>query len=147
MKETLNNGTMKAGQTVSSKMHGTGTIISIEGSKAIVDFNGVEKIMMIFLLKAGEAKDTTSKKLAKTIARQETKLSVADVASMIQGNRDERHSSWSVSPLWSKVMEVADNQVHYVSEIVEAALNGESISNKQAFAVASFAKNNGLLNA
>ena len=43
-------------------------------------------------------------------------------------------------------MEAADEQGHFVADIVEGALNGKFVSEKQAWCVAYFAKNNALLN-
>lgn len=51
-------------------------------------------------------------------------------------------------PIWSEIMQTADEKGHFASQIVERAImERKSISEKQAWVVAFFAKNNGLINA
>ena len=137
---------MTIGQTVNSKQHGTGTIISLSGNKAVVDFNGVEKTMLTMFLGKGAAVDNSAKKLAKTVAKNApTKMTVKDVFSSIVGNRETRSSTWEMVVNTSAIMQLADEQGSFVSEIVMNAIDGKNVTEKQAWAVAYFAKNNKLI--
>ncbi len=50
-------------------------------------------------------------------------------------------------PIWSSIMQLADEKGHFASEIVEKViLDNKSVSEKQCWVVAYFAKNNGLIN-
>jgi len=52
----------------------------------------------------------------------------------------------SYLPIWSSIMKLADEKGHFASDIVErAVMSHNPISEKQAFVVAYFAKNNGLI--
>lgn len=76
---------------------------------------------------------------------KETKL--IELKNAICGSREERHSTWEMLYAWSPLMRLADEKKSFVGSIIEDALNGRTISEKQAWCVAYFAKNNGLINA
>lgn len=69
-----------------------------------------------------------------------------DIKVMIEGDRQQRGSSFNISYAWSSLMQLADEKNHFASQIIENALNGKFVSEKQAWVVAFFAKNNGLVN-
>lgn len=56
--------------------------------------------------------------------------------------------SMRLLPIWCEIMFLADEKGHFASQIVEKAImDRKPISEKQAWVVAFFAKNNGLINA
>ena len=58
----------------------------------------------------------------------------------------EGNTGLRILPIWSEIMQKADEVGHFASEIVERVLmDRKSCSEKQAWVVAYFAKNNGLL--
>jgi hypothetical protein len=137
---------MTQGTTVNSKRFGTGTILSINGNKALVDFNGVEKTMFTMFLNEGVGVDNAAKKLAKTIAKNKVQKATAkDLFSSIVGNRETRHSNWQMTVNCSAIMQLADEKGSFISEIVENAINGKNVTEKQAWAVAYFAQKNNLI--
>jgi len=70
----------------------------------------------------------------------EIKTSIEDLSNGYQ-------LTMGILPIWSEIMQLADEKGHFASEIVErATMDHKSISEKQAWVVAYFAKNNGLLN-
>ena len=66
-----------------------------------------------------------------------------EIFSTIKGCRQMRGQSWNVSGVFSYMMEVADQTGNFVSDIIEKAINGQEISDKQAWCVAFFAEKNG----
>lgn len=134
---------MKTGTIVNSKQHGTGTILEINGNKAKVDFNGQIKTMLTFLLKEGKAVGNSKKKLKKL--KNENGLTVGDIYSELVGTDETRNSNWKMIVPTGKIMQKADEVGSFVSEIVMNAIDGKAVTNKQAWAVAYFAKNNGLI--
>lgn len=70
-----------------------------------------------------------------------------EIKNAICGSKFERQSCWTMTYAWSALMRVADENGNFVGSIIEKALNGQTISDKQAWCVAFFAKNNGFINA
>ena len=141
---------LKINQTVFSSRNGEGTIISINEDKAVVNFSGVEKIMLIMTLKT-VTKSTTAKKLAKTIKKMEETTPVynfTSIVNQIKGTRQDRGSMFAFgSSIFNTLEQLADSKGHFAGSIIEDARNGKFISDKQACVVTYFAKNNGLINA
>ena len=72
-------------------------------------------------------------------------LSLNDIKNAISGSRETRQYGWENQYAWSCLMRLADSLNHFAGSIIEDALNGRNISDKQAWVVAFFAKKNGLL--
>ena len=72
-----------------------------------------------------------------------------EVFNAIVGDAYTRSQSYlqAISGVLCEMMEVADNQGNYVSEIIDKALNNNRISDKQAWCVAFFAEKNGFIKA
>jgi hypothetical protein len=81
------------------------------------------------------------------ILKDYKETTLLDIKTSIEGDAHSRHSSWELIYAWSALMRLADEKNHFVGSIIEKALNGKTISEKQAWCVAFFAKNNGLINA
>ena len=117
--------------------HGNGVVTAVNGNRVTVNFNGSEKIMMASLLKENY-------KAKKVKTRKEVKNNpVASLASSLM-NVSEGNKTLSTLPVWSEIMQVADEQGHFASDIVERALAGQAITQKQAYAVAYFANENNI---
>ena len=86
----------------------------------------------------------TAKKWAKKARKQTTSNPVQELKVSLLNVSEGAQGSASL-PIWSQIMEAADNAGHFASDIVEKALEGKRISEKQAFVVAMFAKNNNLI--
>jgi hypothetical protein len=79
---------------------------------------------------------------------KKSELSLKDVKEIIFDLGQGYHQTFKNIPIWSEIMQKADEVGHFASEIVERViLSHKSISEKQAWVVAYFAKNNGLINA
>lgn len=133
---------LTTGSQVESGSLGLGTIISIEGSNAMVDFNGEVKKMMLAFLKAPKAPKV--KHYMKEMV--EIKDTVQSLALNLKGSREDRNSMLFFGDnIYGTIERMADAQGHFAGKIVEDARNGKYISEKQAYVVAYFAKNNGLI--
>lgn len=79
---------------------------------------------------------------------QKSQLTLVDVKEIILDLSQGYQQIFKQLDIWSDIMRKADEVGHFASEIVEnVILNNKSISEKQAWVVAYFAKNNGLINA
>ena len=73
-------------------------------------------------------------------------MNLQDIKIGIEAISRRQNSSLEILPIWSLIMQEADKLNHFASQIVERALiQHQPISEKQAWVVAFFAKNNGLL--
>lgn len=70
---------------------------------------------------------------------------VKEIKNAIAGDRTDRGSMFNFTNEFTKIMEVADAQGNFVANIVENAINGKFISEKQAWCVAYFAQKNNLI--
>lgn len=61
----------------------------------------------------------------------------------IAGDSFTRNSHFNVNGVYGYMMEVADKSGNFISDIIEKAINGKYISDKQAWCVAFFAEKNG----
>ena len=61
----------------------------------------------------------------------------------ISGDGMNRPTSFNINGVYSYMMELADQSGNFVSDIIEKAINGQYISDKQAWCVAFFAEKNG----
>jgi hypothetical protein len=61
----------------------------------------------------------------------------------IVGDSFTRNSHFNVNGVYCYMMEVADQTGNFVSDIIEKAVRGQAISEKQAWCVAYFAEKNG----
>lgn len=142
---------MKNGEKVNHAKYGQGIILNVTEKHYVVDFNGEEKTLLKAFTKFESVEKTEkriAKKIAKTAAKNvETKLTLKDVYSSIVGSSEERCSNWMMIVNTSAIMQKADEVGSFVSKIVEDAINGKNVTEKQAWAVAYFAKNNNLINA
>ena len=117
---------MKKGTPVTHAELGTGTVIDTRKKWVNVLFdNGKEQ--MVF-------KNSLSKA---------SKNHAASIASSLM-NVSEGNKTLAGLPVWSEIMQVADEQGHFASDIVEKALSGKTITQKQAYAVAYFANENNI---
>jgi len=74
-------------------------------------------------------------------------MTLIDIKTSLEDLSNGYSLSMGMLPIWSSIMQLADEKGHFASEIVErAVMSHKSISEKQAWVVAYFAKNNGLLN-
>lgn len=134
--------TLAINSEVQSTQHGLGTIVSIDGSKASVDFNGTIKEMLVAFLKPVKAAKV------KSYMKDEVNAlpSFNEVVNRIAGDAQMRGSLFITSELFSNIEKLADAQNHFAGKIIEDARNGKFVSEKQACVVAYFAKANGLSN-
>jgi len=83
------------------------------------------------------------------LIKQQQKFSIMNLLEIKTSIKDisNGHSlTMAILPIWSEIMQKADEVGHFCSDIVEkAVMNHKSISEKQAWCVAYFAKNNGLI--
>lgn len=70
---------------------------------------------------------------------------VLSIKNAIVGSRTDRGSMFNFSGEFTQIMKVADSQNNFVGSIVESAINGKIISEKQAWCVAYFAQKNNLI--
>lgn len=141
---------MEVGQIVNHERHGEGTLTEITDKVYVVDFNGSTKKLMKAFTKF-ESVEKSEKRIAKKVSKirkkNESKLTVKDIYSSIIGTRKTRHSNWEMVVKTGLIMAKADELGSFISSIVETALNGGVVSEKQAWAVAYFAEKNELINA
>lgn len=91
-----------------------------------------------------QMKAQTAKKWAKKNKRnQRTANPVQEIKSSLL-NVSEGNVAAASLPIWSQIMQVADEKGHFASDIVEKALDGKRISDKQAWVVGKFATENGV---
>jgi len=81
------------------------------------------------------------------ILAQYKETTLVEIKNAICGSKQDRMSTWTSVYAFSALMRLADDQKNFVGSIIEDAFNGRTISEKQAWCVAFFAKNNGLINA
>jgi len=125
---------------VQSGQFGIGTVIEINGSKAIVDFNGTQKEMLVAFLKP--VKNTK----VKSYMKEENLLpSFNEVVNRISGDSQTRGTLFATSELFNTIEKLADSQNYFVGSIISDARNGKFISEKQACVVAFFAQKNNLI--
>jgi len=130
--------TLKLNQTVYTSTGLEGTVLEINGMKALVDFNGTSKVMLTMLLKS----EPIVRKSKKT--EVEVKETFNSVVNNLVGN--SRSSMFSFSDIYTEIEKVAFTKNHFAGSIIEDARNGKNITKKQAQVVAFFAKENGLIN-
>jgi hypothetical protein len=126
---------MTIGTTFTHGKHGNGTIISIDGKYAKVDFNGTVKTLLTEFCKNAPAKKAKKEK-------KEWKPDIVNAIKTSLLNICEGNKSLATLPVWSQIMKLADEQGHFASDIVMQAMSGKKISEKQALVVGFFAKNN-----
>lgn len=130
---------MKKGDTVYTEEQGKGIILEV--SEVLrVDFED-EGFKIIQLYDVLEIEETIEEPIKET-----SYLTVNDIYSSIVGTRETRHNNWQMIVNPSAIMQLADEKGSFVSQIVEDAINGKRVTEKQAWAVAYFAKENGLSN-
>jgi len=130
---------MNAGQTVYTVQFGQGTVISVDGNKSVVDFNGVEKTLLNMVLKTVVPKVKVKSYMKEDVA---TSMNFTSYKNQIVGSSTDRGSMFNFDGTFTRMMKKADEQNSFVGSIIEQAINGKFISEKQAIAVASFAKSN-----
>lgn len=130
------------GQQVETTRFGLGTILSIEGLNAIVDFNGEEKKLMLLTLKAPKVAKLKSHMKEEAVEVDTFK----SIVNNLKGSKQDRNASMFIGEnIYYKIEKLADSKNHFAGKIIEDARNGKTISDKQACVVAYFAKNNGLI--
>ena len=130
--------TFSINQTISNHpQHGNGVVTAVNGSRVTVNFNGTQKVMMASLLKENyKAKKVKTRKVV-----QENPI--ASLASSLM-NVSEGNKTLGGLSVWAQIMEVADEKGHFASDVIEKALAGKTITQKQAYAVAYFANENNI---
>ena len=117
---------MKNGTKVTHAELGSGTVVGKNKKWVNVSFDsGVEQ--MVFKNDLTKVSSNPASELASTLM-----------------NASEGSASAASLPVWSQIIEAADNAGHFASDIVEKALEGKRISEKQAYAVAFFANENNI---
>lgn len=71
------------------------------------------------------------------------KVDFVEIKNLIEGNAYSRPTGFQAIFDFSALMQVADKANHFTAKIIEKALRGGYVSEKQAWCVAYFAKNNG----
>ena len=133
------------GTQVENVTFGLGTVLSIDGSYAMVDFNGTTKKMLLLTLKAPKAKKVKAYMKEESL---EPVYTFNYIVNNLKGSRQDRNSMLFFGDnIFNTIEKMADSQNHFAGKIVEDARNGKFVSDKQACVVAYFAKNNGLINA
>lgn len=134
---------METGATVYSKLNGEGKVISVDGNKVKVDFNGSVKVLMesLLLTKAPKAK-----KRAYMTEAPVSKATANELYHAIKGDRSTRSTTWEMQFRFGAIAQKADELGHFAGDVVKAAWDGKFVSDKQAWAVAFFAEKNNLLN-
>lgn len=133
---------LQVGNQVEAGKLGLGTILEINGSNAKVDFNGEVKNMMLMFLKA--PKDPKVKRYMKEDAVEVDTFK--SIVNNLKGSKQDRNASMFFGEnIYYKIEKLADSKNHFAGKIIEDARNGKFISDKQAYAVAYFAKENGLI--
>jgi len=138
---------MKKGQKINHGKFGRGILINVTDKSYVVDFNGEEKILLKRFTELESVEyfeKRISKKKIKKVEKQETTIN--SIYSSIVGNRITRHNNWQMTTNFSTIMQKADEVGSFVSKIVEDAIDGKNVSDKQAWAVAYFAKKHNLIN-
>lgn len=125
---------------IQSAQFGIGTVISVNGSKSLVDFNGVQKEMLTAFLKPVKTVKV------KSYMKEENLLpSFNEVVNRIKGDAQMRGLLFATSELFNNIEKLADAQNHFTGSIIADGRNGKNISEKQACAVAFFAQKNNLI--
>lgn len=125
---------------VQSAQFGIGTVISVNGSKSLVDFNGTQKEMLTAFLKP-----VKTAKVKSYMKEENTLPTFNEVVNRIKGDYQMRGSMFATSELFNNMEKLADAQNHFAGSIIEDARNGKNISEKQACVVAFFAQKNNLI--
>ena len=129
---------------VESEQFGIGNIISVAGKYAMVNFNGEIKKMLVQFLKEPKIKKE------KAYLKKETNndlYNYKSIVNSIKGSRSDRGSMFAFSQddIFNKIEKLAREKKHFTEDIINKAKKGQYISDKQAAAVAMFAKNNNLI--
>ena len=103
--------------------------------------------MKQFTLKLNIMKTSNVTSETLTILAEYKNTSLADIKNAICGSKRDRGTCWTMTYAFSALMRLADEKWNFVGKIIEDAFNGKNVSEKQAWCVAFFAKNNGLINA
>ena len=129
---------------VESEQFGIGNIISVDGKYAMVNFNGEIKKMLLQFLK--EPKIKKEKAYIKQEDNDDT-YNYRSIVNLIKGTRTDRGSmfAFSTDDIFNKIEKLAREKKHFTEDIINKAKKGQYISDKQAAAVAMFAKNNNLI--
>lgn len=83
-------------------------------------------------------------KVQDTLEIYKGRYDVKDVKLMIEGTREERGSCFDMLAPWAAVMQVADSNGDWQGQVIERALKGQFVSEKQAWCVAFYFKSMGL---
>jgi len=154
----MENSIFKTGQSVTSKAFGVGAVVSFDGKKITVDFNGTEKTLIAAYsgLKIGTSVVTKADKYK---ARKAKQARIAEAAkpktdsdfinsikvSLYMVNRKD-NSSQNVFDAACNI--IGDKAVKmnntFVQGILDKATKYREISEKQAYCVASWAYKNGI---
>jgi len=132
--------TLQIGQIVYTNQQGEGIILSIDGIKAIVDFNGTSKVMLLMLLKDVPIASKTKNYMKVEVEVKETFNSIV---ANLEGN--SRGSMFGFADIYSQLEKLAFTQNHSAGSIIEDARNRKNITKKQAQVVAFFAQKNNII--
>lgn len=133
---------LQVGNQVESGKLGLGTILEINSSNAKVDFNGEVKNMMLMFLKAPKAPKVKSYMKEEAVEVDTFK----SIVNNLKGSKQDRNSTLFIGEnIYYEIEKLADSKNHFAGKIIEDARNGKFISDKQAYVVAYFAKENGLI--
>lgn len=133
---------MKAQDTVYSAIHGKGTIQSIDGSRATVQLeSGETKVLLVSILSA------TAPKVKAKKQEIEVKVNFNGIVNQIKGDSQMRghHFAFGTENIFTQIEKKAFDAGHFAGDIITKARNGAFITDKQAVAVAMFAKANGMV--
>jgi len=135
---------MKIGDTVfSQELDDNGTILSIDSDLLRVEFefNG-------FTIIEKEEVTLSNPTIEVEPEVEETVYNFTSIVNLIKGSAQDRGSMFAFgNSTFNKIEMLADEKGHFVGSIIENARNKKFISEKQAYAVAYFANENGLINA
>jgi hypothetical protein len=137
--------TLEIGMEVETKLDGVGTILAIDGSFVIVDFDGTQKKRVAMLLQAkGSVKAPKVKAYMKEVKAEVVNFN--SIVNNLKGSKESRNSYlFFGETVYDLVERAADACGHFAGKIIQDARNGKTISDKQASVVAYFAKSKGFI--
>lgn len=85
---------------------------------------------------------SSDKDLNEIFSGWEGKCTLTEIKTAIQGSRQDRGSSWEAFAPFSSICQLAREKEHFAADVIKRAWDGGFVSEKQAWAVAYFVKNN-----
>ena len=136
--------TLSANSKVNHAKFGNGTVTVVDGSKAIVNFNGVEKSLIIAFSGLNEGHKELKAKKVKAAAPVQSNLQSIKT-SLLFVNKKYKDNISIFTDMANKIGNVAhQNKVQWVLNIIDAATKHNRIDEKNAYSIARWADENGI---